>query len=115
MRAFHHRRLPPASALLSGVGPVPEEHGFLSGTLQVWYENDPARTDERAHAHLEADKCFLVLRGAVVVEVGGEEHRIGPREFCFFPVGVFHRIVRVEPPVEAFMIRGPLVDDKVYA
>jgi RimJ/RimL family protein N-acetyltransferase len=56
-----------------------------------------------------------VLRGALTVDVEGQRVRVGPREFCCFPAGVFHAVVEVEPPVETLMIRAPSVDDKVYA
>ena len=115
MNEFLHEQLPPESMILSGRGPVPDRYGFQSNALQVFYaRSEESWEDERAHAHLEADECFLVLQGAVVVEVDGEEHVIGPREYAFFPRGVFHRIARVVPPVEAFMIRAPSVEDKVY-
>ena len=115
MKRIHHRRLPDHSTLLSGGGEMPDEYGFRSPRLQVWYNNTADEwADEQAHAHLECDECFIVTRGVIVVDVEGEELRIGPREYCYFPIGVFHRIVRVEPPVESFMIRAPSVKDKVY-
>jgi GNAT superfamily N-acetyltransferase len=38
----------------------------------------------------------------------------GPRQFCCFPVGLYHAVVDVYPPVETLMIRAPSVEDKVY-
>ena len=115
MTAFHVRRLPERSAILAGRGPVEAGIGCLSSRLQVWYCNaGDSWNDEREHAHEECDECFLVLRGAVVVAVDGEEHVIGPRQYCVFPPGVFHRVVRATPPVEALVIRAPAHDDKIY-
>ena len=114
MQCFHHRKLPDHSALLSGREP-PDEDGFASSQLQIWYNNtDHAWADPAPHAHLSSDECFIVLRGTLVVEVEGERVRIGPRELCCFPAGVYHAVVEVSPPVETLMIRAPSVDDKVY-
>jgi quercetin dioxygenase-like cupin family protein len=55
-----------------------------------------------------------ILRGQLVVEVEGQRHTIGPREFGCFPAGVYHVVVEVYPPVETLMIRAPSVPDKVY-
>ena len=64
--------------------------------------------------HLESDECFIVLRGALVVEVEGEQFIVGEREFCCFPIGIYHSVVEVHPPIETLMIRAPSVNDKVY-
>jgi mannose-6-phosphate isomerase-like protein (cupin superfamily) len=115
-RKFQHTKLPDFSTLLSGRSPR-NETGFPSAALQIWYNNTDkswAETPESPHYHRESDEIFIVLHGALHVEVDGEVHRIGPREFCCFPAGQWHSIVRVEPPVETLMIRSPSVDDKVY-
>ncbi len=56
----------------------------------------------------------MVLQGALIVEVDGERHRIGPREFCCFAAETYHAIIAVETPVETLMICAPSTDDKVY-
>jgi len=116
MRSFHHRKLPNYSALLSGHLPT-DEISFRSEDLQIWYNNaDKTWIDipEVPHFHENSDELFLVLKGALYVEVDGQVHRIGEREFCCFPSGQWHSIVRVEVPAETLMIRSPSVDDKVY-
>ena len=111
---FHHRKLPDRSTLLAGRAP-PDEVGFRSERLQIWYNHTAgAWRDPAPHAHQESDECFIVLRGALEVEVEGERFVIGPREFCCFPRGVFHAVVGVRPPVETLMIRAPSTEDKVY-
>lgn len=113
-RKFHHTRLPNYSTLLSGHMPT-SDIGFQSATLQIWYNNtDEPWMDAFAHYHEKSDEIFIVLRGALHVEVDGQIHRIGEREFCCFPAGQWHSIVRVEVPAETLMIRSPSVDDKVY-
>jgi mannose-6-phosphate isomerase-like protein (cupin superfamily) len=115
MPTFHHRKLPEYSTLLSGRVP-PDAVGFTSDRLQIWYNNTSGTwADPAPHAHRESDECFIVLRGSLIVEVEGERHLIGPREFCCFPRGVLHCVVVVLPPVETLMIRAPSCEDKYYA
>jgi mannose-6-phosphate isomerase-like protein (cupin superfamily) len=113
MRKFHHKKLPDFSTLLSGRVP-PDETGFQSGLLQIWYNNTSEPwTDPAPHAHQESDECFIVLKGELVVEVEGRKYVIGPQEFCCFPKGVYHSIIEVHPPAETLMIRAPSIEDKV--
>lgn len=114
-RSFHHSKLPNYSALLSGQFPT-DVVSFQSDSLQIWYNNSDKtwiETSEPPHYHKESDEIFLVLKGALHVEVDGEIRRIGEREFCCFPAGQWH-CVYVEVPVETLMIRAPSVNDKVY-
>ena len=114
MRSFHHSKLPDHSALLSGQIPT-DAISFHSTNLQIWYNNtDKTWMDTALHYHEQSDEIFIVLRGALHVEVDGQTHRIGEREFCCFPAGHWHSIIRVEVPAETLMIRAPSVDDKVY-
>ena len=113
MTHFHHRKLPNYSTLLAGRLP-PDEVGFQSDRLQIWYNHTTeAWVDPLPHAHRESDECFIILQGSMVVEVEGERFLLGPREFCCFPAGVFHQVVKVHPPVETLMLRAPSVDDKI--
>jgi mannose-6-phosphate isomerase-like protein (cupin superfamily) len=112
--AYHHRKLPHHSTLLSGRAPR-DAAGFRSEQLQIWYNHtDKNWADEMSHAHTQSDECFIVLQGELVVEVEGERFTVGPREFCCFPRGQYHAIIEVHPPVETLMIRAPSVNDKIY-
>ncbi len=114
MARFHHRNLPDHSNLLAGHTP-PDGTGFQSELLQIWYNNTAASwRDPSPHLHEESDECFIVLQGRLVVEVEGERVTVGPREFCCFPRGVYHAVIEVHPPIEAFMIRAPSKQDKQY-
>jgi mannose-6-phosphate isomerase-like protein (cupin superfamily) len=113
-RTFHHRRLPARSALLAG-RVVPDELAFRSDALQVWFnDRDEPWSDPGPHLHSGSDEMFVVLEGALLVEAGGEQVRVGPGEFCCFPAGLLHQILSIEPPIRTLMIRAPSVDDKVY-
>ncbi len=116
MTGFHHHRLPDHSTLLAGRTPQ-DDTGFQSQHLQIWYNNTDKSwvgSGEAVHMHQDSDECFIVLKGALIVTVGGERYTIGPREFCCFPQRIFHGIVEVQAPVETLMIRAPSADDKVY-
>ena len=81
----------------------------------IWYNNtNESWTDEKAHAHKECIECFIVIKGAILVEIEGEECLIQEGEYCYFPQGVFHRIIKAIPPVESFMIKAPHVSDKIF-
>ncbi|MDX1615373.1 MAG: cupin domain-containing protein [Candidatus Promineifilaceae bacterium] len=113
---FHHKPLPPFSTLLAGPAP-PDEIGFSSDKLQIWYNNADESwvgQGERPHRHERSDECFIVLRGTLTVQVEGRQVRVGPGEFCCFPAGVDHAIMAVETPAETLMIRAPAGQDKVY-
>lgn len=114
MPRFHHRPLPARSALLAGSQP-PDDKAFASERLQIWFNRTAeAWRDPAPHYHTASDEIFIVLTGAIIVEVDGERVRVGADELCAFPAGVVHSVVEVELPVESFMIRAPSVADKVY-
>lgn len=111
---YLHAKLPDHSALLSGRDTRGDD-GFRSSQLQILYRNtDASWSDPAPHMHEESDECFIVLQGAVTVEVEGNVFTVGPREYCCFPRGVYHALLESHPPVEALIIRSPSVDDKVY-
>jgi mannose-6-phosphate isomerase-like protein (cupin superfamily) len=111
---IHHRKLPDHSTLLSGSRP-PDTLAFRSDHLQIWFNRtDETWRDPAPHFHIESDEIFIVLKGALIVDVDGERLRVEADELCAFPAGVVHSVVAVEPPVESLMIRAPSVSDKVY-
>lgn len=114
MANFHHRQLPPFSALLSG--PLPHnELGFRSDRLQInYFHTNKSWNDPLPHAHQDSDECYLLLRGSLVLEIEGERVMLGPREFCCLASGTYHQVVEVSPPIECLILRGPSVADKRY-
>lgn len=89
--------------------------GVHTERIQIYYRGgDDQVVDQRSHAHTDCDEFFIVHSGAIVFDVEGEERSVGAREFCHFPVGVYHKIVRVTSPLEAWVIRAPSIEDKVY-
>ena len=114
MTVFHHRKLPKNSTLLSGRIP-PDNIGFTSNRLQIWYNNTNTEWhDDMPHAHSDSDECFIVLKGEITVEVEGEIHIIRAGEFCCFGIGVMHQVVSVKAPNESLIIRAPSISDKLF-
>ena len=69
MTQFHQRKLPGFSTLLCGRTP-PDDVGFESDKLWVWYNNTDkgwGSVGETPHKHTVADECFIVLRGTLIV------------------------------------------------
>jgi mannose-6-phosphate isomerase-like protein (cupin superfamily) len=60
-------------------------------------EEVPPLADTPAHVHEREDELFLSLEGEHIIELDGQEHRIGPGEFVFAPRGVPHAQRRVVP------------------
>ncbi|MGL4608468.1 MAG: cupin domain-containing protein [Trueperaceae bacterium] len=114
MAKLHHQKLPAFTTILVGHTP-PNEIGFKSDKLQILYNNTTTPwQDDGLHAHTESDECFIVLKGALIVQLEDERIRIEAGEFCCFPIGLYHAVVKVEVPAETLMIRSPSVNDKVY-
>ena len=70
MRYVWHCRLPDRSTLLAGRRP-PDETGFTSERLQIWYNKEETSwidAGEPPHKDARSDECFIVLRGALVVQ-----------------------------------------------
>jgi mannose-6-phosphate isomerase-like protein (cupin superfamily) len=61
------------------------------------FEEVPPLVDTPAHVHSREDELFLSLEGDHVIELDGEEHRIGPGESVFAPRDVPHAQRRVVP------------------
>ena len=66
------------------------------GTLSL-FEELPPMIDTPRHVHANEDELFYVLEGEHVIEVGGEEHRVGPGGAVFAPREVPHAQRRVVP------------------
>ncbi|MGA6947802.1 MAG: cupin domain-containing protein, partial [Solirubrobacterales bacterium] len=54
--------------------------------------------------HTSEDELFYALEGEHVIQVGDEEHRIGPGETAFGPRGVPHAQRRVVPAAGRILI-----------
>jgi mannose-6-phosphate isomerase-like protein (cupin superfamily) len=71
--------------------------GDSSGGALSVFEEVPPLVDTPRHVHEREDELFYALEGEHVIEVGGEERRIGPGEAAFGPRGVPHAQRRVVP------------------
>ena len=73
------------------------------GALGVM-EEVPPLADTPLHVHTNEDELFYVLEGEHVIQVGDDEHRIGPGESAFGPRGVPHAQRRVFPGIGRILI-----------
>jgi mannose-6-phosphate isomerase-like protein (cupin superfamily) len=73
------------------------------GALGVM-EEVPPLADTPLHVHTSEDELFYALEGEHVIQVGDEEHRIGPGETAFGPRGVPHAQRRVVPAAGRILI-----------
>jgi mannose-6-phosphate isomerase-like protein (cupin superfamily) len=60
-------------------------------------EEVPPLADTPLHVHANEDELFYALQGEHLIQVGDEEHLIGPGESAFGPRGVPHAQRRVVP------------------
>jgi mannose-6-phosphate isomerase-like protein (cupin superfamily) len=73
------------------------------GALGV-IEEVPPLADTPLHVHTSEDELFYALEGEHVIQVGDEEHRIGPGETAFGPRGVPHAQRRVVPAAGRILV-----------
>ena len=76
------------------------------GALGVM-EEVPPLADTPLHVHTSEDELFYALEGEQVIQVGDEEHRIGPGETAFGPRGVRMRSAGSSRPREGSCSRSP--------
>ncbi len=115
MTAYLKRALPEKYfVVLSGPNP-PDSLGFQSDRIQIlWNNSDQPWADADQHLHTDSDEVYLVLKGAMVLEVEDERVTVSAGEVCFVPAGTFHALVTVETPIQSLVIRSPASQDKVY-
>ena len=58
-------------------------------------EEEPPLLDTPLHVHSREDELFYILEGEHIVQLGEEEHRVGPGEAIFLPRGIPHAQRRV--------------------
>lgn len=66
------------------------------------------------HAHEESDEVYMVLEGAITLQIEDESTTVSAGVICFVPVGIFHAVTNVDVPYQGFVIRAPSVQDKIY-
>jgi mannose-6-phosphate isomerase-like protein (cupin superfamily) len=100
--------------VLCGPDP-PDTLGFQSDRIQIlWNNSNQAWTDPGQHLHTDSDEVYIVLKGAMVLEVEDEHLTVSAGEICFVSSGTFHAIISVETPIQSLVIRSPASQDKVY-
>jgi mannose-6-phosphate isomerase-like protein (cupin superfamily) len=73
------------------------ESAETTGGSMAVLEEVPPLVDTPTHVHANEDELFCSLEGEHVIQVGDEQHRIGPGDSAFGPRGVPHSQRRVVP------------------
>ena len=68
------------------------------GAMTVLEEVEPM-SDTPLHVHSREDELFYVVEGEHIIQLGDQEHRLGPGDAIFAPRGIPHAQRRVEPGV----------------
>ncbi|GGM15074.1 cupin domain-containing protein [Promicromonospora citrea] len=92
----------------------PTDDGLPSDRLQVlhWRVDEPF-ADDVTHFHRDSDEVYVVLEGAVELEVDGVPVVVPAGEAVTVAAGVPHALVAVRRPARGLTVRGPAGDDKV--
>lgn len=72
------------------VQPLADEESGSRRCVVNYMEVDPGSAGPSAHVH-EFDQYYLILDGALTVEVALEKHVVGPETLVILPAGVPHR------------------------
>lgn len=105
-----------------------DKRSFLGGGLHTWkllaeqtggafflIEDMMARGKVTPlHCHPEADEMTYVLEGEIVVNVGGEEHRLGAGGMSFVPRGVPHAFLVLSDGARLLALQTPGVGQEFY-
>ncbi|MFE7507470.1 cupin domain-containing protein [Promicromonospora sp. NPDC057488] len=92
----------------------PSDDGFRSDRIQVlhWRVDEPFG-DDGTHLHRTSDEVYVVIDGAIELEVDGSRITVAAGEAVTVGAGVPHALVAVQHPARGMTIRGPAADDKV--
>lgn len=92
----------------------PSDDGFRSDRIQVlhWRVDEPF-ADDGTHLHRTSDEVYVVIEGAIELEIDGSRITVAAGEAVTVGAGVPHALVAVHHPARGMTIRGPAADDKV--
>jgi mannose-6-phosphate isomerase-like protein (cupin superfamily) len=92
----------------------PSDDGFCSDRPQVlhWCVDEPYG-DDGTHLHQTSDEVYVVLEGAIDLEIDGAPITVTAGEAVTVGAGVSHTLVAVQHPARGLTIRGPAINNKV--
>jgi quercetin dioxygenase-like cupin family protein len=105
-----------------------DKRSFLGGGLHTWklktedtggaffmFEDVMAQGKcTPLHRHPEADETVYILEGEIVVNVDGEENRVGAGGMMFTPKGVAHAFVVVSDRARLLTLQTPGIGQAFY-
>ncbi len=64
------------------------------------------------HMHMEQEEVYLVLDGTALIDVDGEQLKVGEREALAVPAGAWHRVTNAgRGPLTFYVVAAPPVSD----
>ena len=99
--------------VVAGPNP-PDETCFCSSRVQVlhWQVEAPF-SDAGTHLHQDSDEVYVVMEGAVDLDIDRASVTVMAGEAVTVGAGVSHALVAVHHAARGLTIRGPAIDDKV--
>jgi quercetin dioxygenase-like cupin family protein len=105
-----------------------ERRSFLGGGVHTWklmaedtggafflFEDVMAQSKATPlHRHPEADETIYVLEGEIVVNIGGEERRVGAGGMTFTPKGVPHAFLVCSDGARLLTVQTPGIGQAFY-
>ena len=105
-----------------------DKQSFLGGGLHTWklMTEDTGGTffmfedlmkngkTTPLHRHPEADETVYVLEGEIVINVDGEEHRVGPGGVTFTPKGTPHALLVCSDYARLLTMQTPGIGQPFY-
>ena len=105
-----------------------EKRSFLGGGLHTWklttedtggafFMFEDALSQSKAtplHRHPEADEMVYVLEGEIVVNIDGNERRVGAGGMTFTPKGVPHAFIVVSDSARLLTMQTPGIGQGFY-
>ena len=119
MNSEQHRMCSPRARLAATRAPFPRSRpgrrtpAACSRSARAWWGPDPRPP---LHVHEDADECFYVVEGRLLVQVGEERHELGPGGFAWLPRQVPHTFANVSArPVRLLGIAVPGGIEELFA
>ena len=83
-------------------------HLVKQSDLSIIHEKMPPGTSEVRHFHHKSRQFFFVLCGTAILELDGEQHKIGPFQGLEVPPGVPHQMMnQSQSDIEFIVVSQP--------
>jgi quercetin dioxygenase-like cupin family protein len=77
------------------------------GAFLLFEDDMPHGKTTPLHAHANEDEALYVLEGEILVNIDGQDHRVGPRGIAVAPRGVPHAFLVTSPTARVLCLQTP--------